>query len=136
MQREVDMDMIVMKNIGAGAKHRGEWPAGAGMDVLQEGPRLIIAPCPIADDQNLAPVGEAETADVEGIAKGMFGNVPARLVVHGPAAVGAHRLDLNHRRAETRQRGGLDDLRQPRIERGDHWAVERIDRIETHRAIE
>ena len=54
MQREIDVDMIIVKDIGAGAKHRRELAASAGMDVLQEGPRLIVAPTSIAGDRNLA----------------------------------------------------------------------------------
>ena len=37
--------------------------------------------------------------------------------------------------AEPRQRRRLDHVRQPRIERRDHRTVERIGRIELHRAI-
>ena len=130
------MDVIIVKDIGAGPKHRRELAASAGMDVLQESPRLIVAPCPIADDRNLAPVRETKTANVEGVAKSMFGNASTRLIVHRPAAVGAHRIDFGHLLTETRPRGRLHDLADPSIERGDHRAVERIDRIEAHRAIE
>ena len=130
------MDMIIVKDIGAGAKHRGELAAGAGMDVLKECPRLIVAPGPIADDQNLASVAKTKSANVKGIAKSMFGYMSAWLIVHRPAAVGAHRIDFGHRLAETRQRGRLHDLFDPRIKRGDHRAVERINRIEAHRPIE
>src|SRR5208283_5954051 len=98
-----------MKNIGAGAKHRGELAASPGMNILQEGSRLIVTACPIADDQNLAPIRETETTDVEGVAEGVFGNVAARLVVHRPAAVGPHRIDFGHGLTEARQRGGLND---------------------------
>src|SRR6202023_2310878 len=100
MQREIDMDMIIVKDIGAGAKHRRELAASAGMDVLQERPRLIVASGPIADNRDLAPVRETKTANVEGIAKSMFGNAAARLIVHRPAAVGAHRIDLGYRLTE------------------------------------
>src|ERR1700730_5718325 len=130
------MDMIIVKEIGAGAKHRCELAASAGMNVLQESPRLIVAPGPIADDRNLAPVPETKTANVKGIAKSMFGNAAARLIVHRPAAVGAHRIDFGDLLTETRPRGRLHDLAEPRIERGDHRAVERIHRVEAYRAIE
>src|ERR1700730_10585590 len=136
MQREIDMDMIIVKNIGAGAKHRRELAASAGMDILQESPRLIVAPGPITDDRNLTPVRETKTANVESIAKSMFRNASARLVVHRPAAIGAHRIDFGHRLTETCPRGRLHDLAEPRIERGDHRAVEGINRIEAYRAIE
>src|ERR1700730_14691134 len=136
MQREIDMDMIIVKDIGAGAKHRRELAASAGMDVLQESPRLLVAPGPITDDRNLAPIRETKTANVESVAKSMFGNASTRLVVHRPAAIGAHRIDFDHRLTETRPRGRLHDLAQPRIERGDHRAVERINRVEAYRAIE
>src|SRR6202040_4372736 len=102
MQREIDMDMIIVKDIGAGAKHRRELAASAGMDVLQESPRLIVAPGPITDDRNLAPVRETKTANVKSIAKSMFGNASARLIVHRPAAVGAHGIVLGYRVVEAR----------------------------------
>jgi hypothetical protein len=107
------------------------------MDVLRGRPALARRPRrPIAENQNLAPVRETKTANVESVAESVFGDVPARLIVHGPAAVGAHRLDLDDRLAEPCLRGGLHDLGEPRVERRDHRAIERINRIETHRAIE
>src|SRR6202040_4115153 len=124
MQREIDMDMIIVKEIGAGAKHRCELAASAGMNVLQESPRLIVAPGPIADDRNLAPVPETKTANVKGIAKSMFGNAAARLIVHRPAAVGAHRIDFGDLLTEPRPGVRLQGLAKPRIDRGHHRAVE------------
>ena len=46
------------------------------------------------------------------------------------------RIDFGDLLTETRPRGRLHGLAKPRIERGDHRAVERINRIEAHRAIE
>ena len=66
----------------------------------------------------------------------MFGETSAQLIVHRSAAVGAHRIDFGHLLTETRPRGRLHDLAEPGIERGDHRAVEGINRIEAHRAIE
>ena len=41
MHRQVEMEMIVMKHIGARPQHGGEMLAGAGMDFMQEGGFLL-----------------------------------------------------------------------------------------------
>ena len=42
------------------------------MDVLQEGAGLIVAARPVAHDGDVAPVGEAEAGDVDGVAEGVL----------------------------------------------------------------
>ena len=130
MQGKIDMDMVVMENIGARAEHRRECGAGTGMDVLQKSSCLVIATRPVAHDRNLPPICQAKTANVEGIAKRPFGQPRAPLVVHAPAAIGAHRNAICATGVpKPRQRGRLDHFGQPRIERRDHRTVERIGRI-------
>src|SRR5438270_6289046 len=65
----------------------------------------------------------------------MFGQLCAILVVHAAAGIRAHRIDLRHRCAEARLRGGLHDIGEPLIEFGDHRAIERGGRIEGDGAV-
>lgn len=135
MHREIEMNVIVMKNIRSRREDSGEARAGAGLDAYEKGARGIVAARPIALNGDHASVGEMEAANINGIAEGMFGNLRAILIVHAATGISPHAVDPGDRNAEGRLGERLHDLAEPCIECGDHGAIDRIGRVESHRAI-
>ncbi|CAD5295535.1 hypothetical protein BOS5A_230291 [Bosea sp. EC-HK365B] len=119
--RQVDMEMVVVHRIGAGAEHGREMLAGTNEDLAQEGLFLgRAAPAILHGDD--AVVVQPEGKDVDGIAEGMLGGAArAGAVVHGAAGIGAG-ADLDHLRAEHIHRCRLHHLGEPFVGGGNHRA--------------
>ena len=71
---QVDVDVIVVIDVGARRQHGGELLAGCALHVAQKA-LLFRRALPAVLHRDLAAVGEREGGDVERIAEGMLGNV-------------------------------------------------------------
>ena len=114
VHREIEMEMIVVVDVGARPEHGREMLAGAGMDLVQERRLLAAGLLPILDDADAAPVRKFEAGDVDRIAEGVFGKLRARNIVDAPAAIGAEGVQPDDGLAEARLGARLDDFREPR----------------------
>ncbi len=112
------------------AKHGRKILAGAGMRLVQEGALLAIWPLPVAHEVDVAPVGEGEAGDIDGVAEGVLRELGARHIVDRPAAIGAEDFDGCDLLSEARFGVGLDDVLEPGLERRDHRAVDRQNLVE------
>ena len=113
-----------MERIRARRQHRHELLAGGRLDVTQE-PLFLRHTAPAVAHRDGAPVGERERGDIERVAKGMFGNMRARLAIHAAAGIGRNLFDLDDRASEPTLRRGLDRIRYPTIERRNDRTGER-----------
>ena len=90
MHRQIDMNVIVVKRIGARREHGRKMLAGTAVNIHQESAGLKIAARPVAHDRNLASVRQHEAADVQRVAKGMLRQRRVALIVHAATGVGTH----------------------------------------------
>ncbi len=90
VHRQIDMNVIVVKGIGARRENGREMLAGSPVNIHQEGAGGEIAAHPVAHDRYLASVRQHEAADVERVAKGVLRQRRAALIVHAATGVGTH----------------------------------------------
>ena len=90
MHRQIDMNMIVVKRIGARRQHGRKMLAGTAVNIHQESAGLKIAAGPVAHDRNLMSVRQHEAADVQRVAKRMLRERRVALIVHAATGVGPH----------------------------------------------
>ena len=110
---EIQMDMVVMEHIRARSQHSGEILAGAGVSLMQEGALLAVRLLPVVHEIDLAPVGEREARDVDGVAEGVLGKLRAGDIVDSPAAIRAEHVDGRDLLPETGLSVRLDDVVEP-----------------------
>ena len=103
---QIDVNVIVMIDVGAGRQHGGEIVAGRELHVVQKALFLRCA-LPAVLHADLVAVGEIEFGDVERIAEGMLGNMRVRIAVHAAAGIGGDLFDLDDGLAEPVLRRGL-----------------------------
>ena len=135
VHRQIEMEMVVMEHVGAGAEHRGEVLAGAGVNLVQERRLLTVGLLPVANDADLAPVRELEAGDIDGVAERVFRQSRAWNVVDAAAAIGAEGLQADDVGAEARLGARLHDLGEPSLERRDHRAIDRHRLVDAHRPV-
>ena len=121
---EIEMDMVVVEDIGARPQDGGEILAGARVRLVQEGGFLAVGCLPVVDEIDLPAVGKGEAGHVDGVAEGMLGQASARYVVDAPAAIRAKHIDGRDPLPEAGLGVGLDDRVEPRLEPGNHRAVD------------
>ena len=135
MHRQIEMKMIVMKHVGAGAQYRGEMLARPGMGFMKEGRFLRIRLFPVLDDDDAAAVRQFEAGNVDRIAERMFGKLRAGDIVDAAATIGAERRQSDHRLAKMGLRGRLHHLRQPVLQCGNHRTIDRHRPLDRDRPI-
>ena len=104
---EVDVNMIVVIDIGAGREHGRKLIAGRRLHVVQKS-LLLGRAVPALLHLDHVAVGEIELGDVERVAEGMLGNMRVRIAVHAAAGIGGDLLDLDNGLAKPAHRGGLN----------------------------
>ena len=127
--------MIVVEHVGARAEHGREVPAGPRMDLMQERRLLRAGVSPVAHEFDLAPVGQRESGDVDGVAEGVFGEALAGHVVDRAAAVGPEHVERRDLLAEPGLCVRLDDVPEPPLQRRDHRAVDGQRLVDADRAV-
>ena len=132
MPHQIDVDVIVVIDVGARRQHGGELLAGGGLHVVQK-TLLLGRAVPAILHANLMAVGEIEFGDVERVAEGMLGNMRVGIAVHAAAGISGDLLDLDDRLVEPVRRRRLHRIGDPLIECRHHRAGERRRRLHLHR---
>ena len=81
---QIDVDVIVMIDVGAGRQHGGEILARRRLHVVQES-LLLRRAVPAVLHRDFVAVGQGELGDVERVAEGVLGNMRVRIAVHAAA---------------------------------------------------
>ena len=81
---QIDVNVIVVIDVGARRQHGGELFAGGGLHVVQKA-LLLGRAVPAVLHADLMAVGEIEFGDVERVAEGMLGNMRVGIAVHAAA---------------------------------------------------
>ena len=115
------MEVVAVEGIGLGAEHGREVPARRLMNGAQEAALGVTAP-PAAAHRHLAPIGQHEGRDVEGVGVAVLGKLGARLAIHRPARIGRGHRDLGQRHAEMALGGRADAARDPAVDLRHHGA--------------
>ena len=130
---QIDVNVIVMIDVGARCQHGGEFIARRRLHIVQKS-LLLRRAMPAILHRDLVSVGQRELGNVERIAEGVLGNVRIRIAVHAAAGISGDLFDLDDGLAKPvfgrRLHGGADPL----IERGDDGAGERRRRLHFDRA--
>ncbi len=129
---QIDVNMIVVIDVGARRQHGGELPAGGRLHVAQKA-LLFRHALPAVLHRNAPSVGERESGDIQRVAEGVFGNMRVGVAVHAAAGIGGDLLDLDDARAEPAHRGGLHGIREPTVEHRDDRTGQRRRGLYRHR---
>ena len=129
---QIDVDVIVVIDVGARRQHGVELLTGGGLDVAQKS-LLFGHALPAVLHRDDAPVRQRKGRDIQRIAEGVLGNMRARIAVHAAAGIGGDLLDLGHAGAEPAHRGGLHGIGKPAIERRDDRTGQRRGGLHRHR---
>ncbi len=81
---QIDVNVIVVIDVGAGRQYGGEFFAGCELYVVQKA-LLLWRAAPAVLHCDLVAVGEYELRDVERIAESVLGNMRVRIAVHAAA---------------------------------------------------
>jgi hypothetical protein len=92
--RQIDVDVIVVIDVGARRQHGAELLTGGGLHVAQKA-LLFRHALPAILYRNVPAVGEREARDIQRIAEGVLRNMRARIAVHAAAGIGGDLLDLD-----------------------------------------
>ena len=129
---QIDVDVIVVIDVGARRQHGGELLAGGGLHVVQKA-LLFRQPLPAVLDRNVPSVGEREARDVERVAEGVLGNMRIGIAVHAAAGIGGDLPDLDDARAEPAHRCRLHGIGEPAVEHRDDRTGQRRRRLDGDR---
>ena len=133
MPHQINVNVIVVIDVGAGRQHGRELLARRQLHVMQES-LLFRRSSPAVLHADPVAVSQREFRNVERIAESMLGNVCVRVAIHTAAGIGGDLFDLDDRFAEPMHRGRLHGSRNPPIERGNNRAGERRRRLHFNRA--
>ena len=109
MVRKIDVEVIAV--IRRARAEKGLEALAGGRRRLAEEALLVGSTAPAGLHRHHAAVVELEAGDVEGVAEGMLGEPGAPHIVAAPAGIVGDLPDLDHRRAEPRDRRRLHRLR-------------------------
>ena len=130
---QVDVDVIVVIDVGARREHGAKFLAGRRLHVAQK-TLLLRRAVPAILHADLAAVGQFELGDVERVAERVLGNPRIGVAVHSAAGIGGYLLDLDDRLPKPVERGRLHCRRDPLVEPGDERAGQRRRRLDLDRA--
>lgn len=86
MPGDIKMEVIAVKPVRLGPKHRAKRPAGAAMHLAEE-PAIFARAIPAAEHCHAAAILERERREIDGVALRVFGEFRAWAVVARPAGI-------------------------------------------------